>query len=58
LSLEAHIFDFEEKIYGQEIEVFFIRRIRSEIKFKTADRLVEQIKKDIEAAKIILAELP
>ena len=58
LSLEAHIFDFEEKIYGQEIEVFFIRRIRSEIKFKGADHLVEQIKKDIQAAKKILADLP
>jgi riboflavin kinase/FMN adenylyltransferase len=58
LSLEAHIFDFEEKIYGHEIEVFFIRRIRSEIKFKAADQLVEQIKKDIQAAKKILMELP
>ena len=58
LSVEAHIFDFEGKIYGQEIEVIFIRRIRSEVKFKSASQLVEQIKKDIHAAKIILADLP
>jgi len=58
LSVEAHIFDFEGKIYGQEIEVIFIRRIRSEVKFKSADQLVEQIKKDIQAAKKILADLP
>jgi riboflavin kinase/FMN adenylyltransferase len=58
LSVEAHIFDFEGKIYGQEIEVIFIRRIRSEVKFKSADQLVEQIKKDIHTAKIILADLP
>ena len=58
LSVEAHIFDFEGKIYGQEIEVIFIRRIRSEVKFKSADQLVEQIKKDIHAAKIILGDLP
>ena len=58
LSVEAHIFDFDGKIYGQEIEIIFIRRIRSEVKFKSADQLVEQIKKDIHAAKIILADLP
>jgi len=58
LSVEAHIFDFDEKIYGQEIEVIFIRRIRSEIKFNSADQLVEQIQKDIQTAKTILADLP
>ena len=58
LSVEGHIFDFNGKIYGQEIEIIFIRRIRSEVKFKSADQLVEQIKKDIHAAKIILADLP
>jgi FAD synthase len=39
-------------------EVVFIRRIRSEIKFKSADQLVEQIRKDIQTAKTILADLP
>jgi len=58
LSVEAHIFDFDEKIYGQEIEIVFIRRIRSEIRFKSADQLVEQIQKDIQTAKTILADLP
>jgi riboflavin kinase/FMN adenylyltransferase len=58
LNVEAHIFDFEKKIYGQEIEVVFIRRIRSEIKFDSSNQLVEQIQKDIEAAKTILADLP
>ena len=58
LSVEAHIFDFEGEIYGQEVEVVFIRRIRSEVKFKSADQLVEQIKKDIKAAQVILADLP
>ena len=58
LSVEAHIFDFDENIYGQEIEVVFIRRIRSEIKFKSADQLIGQIQKDIQTAKTILADLP
>jgi riboflavin kinase/FMN adenylyltransferase len=54
LSVEVHIFDFDEKLYGQEIEVVFVQRIRSEIKFESADKLVIQIKKDITAAKTIL----
>lgn len=58
LSVEAHIFDFDERIYGQKIEVVFVRRIRSEIKFKSAEQLVKQIQKDIQTAKTILADLP
>jgi riboflavin kinase/FMN adenylyltransferase len=54
LSVEVHIFDFHENIYGQEVEVIFVDRIRSEMAFKSADELVVQIKKDIETARTIL----
>ena len=54
LSVEVHIFDFYEKIYGEEIEVEFIRRIRSEKEFNSAEELVKQIEKDIQAAKKVL----
>lgn len=54
LSVEVHIFDFQDKIYGQEIEVIFVDRIRSEKTFQSAGQLVEQIKKDIQTAKEIL----
>ena len=57
LSVEVHIFDFSQSIYGKEIEVEFISRIRSEIEFESKDDLVVQIKKDIEQAKTILAKL-
>ena len=57
LSVEVHIFDFSQTIYGKEIEVEFISRIRSEIEFKSKSDLVVQIKKDIEQAKTILAKL-
>jgi riboflavin kinase/FMN adenylyltransferase len=56
LSVEVHIFDFEEKIYGQEIEVEFVDRIRSETEFASADDLVRQIARDIERARELLAE--
>lgn len=58
LSVEAHILDFDEQIYGQEIEAFFIKRIRGEIEFKSADELAEQIRKDAAEAKTLLAERP
>ena len=45
LSVEAHIFDFEEKIYGQEIEVVFIRRIRSEVKLNQRINWLNRLKK-------------
>ena len=54
LSVEVHIFDFNQVIYGKEVEVEFISRIRSEIEFKSKEELVVQIKKDIETAKVLL----
>ncbi len=54
LSVEVHIFDFHETLYGQDVEVIFVDRIRSEMAFNSADELVVQIKKDIQTAKAIL----
>lgn len=56
LSVEVHIFDFTQVIYGHEIEVQFVTRIRSEIAFKSADDLVVQIKQDIEKTKQVLEQ--
>lgn len=50
-TLEAHITDFAEDIYGEYIDIYFIRRIRGEIKFAGIDELKKQIEKDVEAAK-------
>ena len=47
VCIETHIFDFDEDIYGKNIEVFFIYKIRSERKFKDKNDLIEQIAKDI-----------
>lgn len=48
LVTEIHIFDFDEDIYGKEITIFFIDRIRDEIKFANLDKLKEQLKLDEE----------
>lgn len=50
LTIETYIIDFNMEIYGQEIKVSFIERIRDEKKFESLDALVERLKKDKEYA--------
>ena len=45
-TIEAHLFNFKKNIYGQDLEIQFIRKIRDEKKFPGHSSLVEQIKKD------------
>lgn len=51
MRIEAHILDFERNIYGMNVRIDFLEKLRDEIKFENADKLVEQIKKDIAAAR-------
>lgn len=53
--LEVHIFDFDRDIYGEYIHVDFIARLRSEEKFDSVDALVDQMHRDSEKARQILA---
>ncbi len=55
ISAEVHLLDFEGDIYGKDITVLFIDRLRDEIKFKSPEELARQIKKDIERAREILS---
>ncbi len=50
-SVETHILDFNADIYGMDITVEFIKKLRDEVKFDSTNELVEQIKKDVEEAK-------
>ncbi|MDC0204724.1 riboflavin kinase, partial [Flavobacteriales bacterium] len=45
-QIEVHIFNFSEQIYGQEIYVELVKRIRNEKKFKDLNALQHQLKKD------------
>ena len=54
--LEIHIFDFNEEIYGNRIEIEFFKKIRNEQKFENLDKLKEQINFDIEETKIYFAQ--
>lgn len=53
-SIEVHILDFRENIYGRNVNLLFIERIRDEMKFHTPQQLVEHIKLDVERTKPIL----
>lgn len=54
LSIETHIFDFDQDLYNQKIRLNFIDFIRDEKKFSNQTELVEQIKKDIGKAQNII----
>ncbi|HBL74590.1 MAG: riboflavin biosynthesis protein RibF [Bacteroidetes bacterium GWF2_42_66] len=45
-SIEVHIFDFGEAIYGKQIELCFYQKIREEQKFNSIDELKAQLEKD------------
>jgi riboflavin kinase/FMN adenylyltransferase len=45
-TIEVNIFDFDSNIYGETVEIWFIKRIRDELRFKSVDELIEQIKND------------
>ncbi|WP_417337128.1 bifunctional riboflavin kinase/FAD synthetase [Halobacteriovorax marinus] len=50
-TVETNIFDFDEDIYGEDLKVSFIKRIRDEKKFNSVNELVDQIKSDVDEAK-------
>ncbi|MCD8820346.1 bifunctional riboflavin kinase/FAD synthetase [Staphylococcus gallinarum] len=53
--IEVNIFDFDDDIYGERVTVFWHHFLRPEIKFDGIDPLVEQMNKDKEKAKYLLA---
>ena len=53
--LEVHVFDFSSDLYGREIEVEFVAKLRDEENYPTLDALVEQIHRDAAQARHILS---
>ncbi len=52
--LEVHLLDFDGDLYGREMEVEFIERIRDELKFGSLDALKAEMERDKERARAIL----
>jgi len=54
LTIEVNIFEFDQQIYGEEITIYFVDRMRDEHKFKNIKALQKQLVKDREQALKIL----
>ena len=55
LSLEVHILDFNEDLYGRHVHVEFLHKIRDEMKFSGLDALKAQITHDVVAARVFFS---
>ena len=57
ISIEVYLMGFADMIYGEDIEISFVSRIRGDMKFRSAEELVIRIKEDeLEAAKSFRAK--
>jgi len=54
LLVETHLLDFDADVYGEEIGLCFVERLRDEKKFASVSALLEQIQQDIETARTLL----
>jgi riboflavin kinase/FMN adenylyltransferase len=53
--IEAHLLDYTGDIYGEEIAVEFVERLRPELEFKSVAELLEHIEDDVRRSREILA---
>jgi riboflavin kinase / FMN adenylyltransferase len=57
MLLEVHVFDFAGELYGREIEVEFVAKLRDEVKFDSLEALAEQMKVDAAQARDLLSKV-
>ncbi|GAB7219349.1 bifunctional riboflavin kinase/FAD synthetase [Vibrio comitans] len=55
-QLEVHFFDFSEDLYGRQLEVCLLHKLREEVKFPSFEALKTQIELDAEAARVWLLQ--
>ncbi len=55
VTVEAHLLDFDDDIYGQELRLEFIKHIRPEMKFANLKALQAQIQADVTQVQLLLA---
>lgn len=56
LTVETHLLDFDDDLYGERMEVRFLARLRDEQRFDSAERLAAQLERDREAARSYFEE--
>lgn len=55
-QLEVHFFDYKGNLYGQQLDVELLYKLRDEHKFESFDALKQQIELDSQAARVWLSE--
>jgi riboflavin kinase/FMN adenylyltransferase len=55
LLVETHLIERSEDLYGQNLRVAFVERLRGEERFESAEALIEQMQRDVEDSKRICA---
>ena len=53
-TIETHIFGFDEDIYGLDIQVTFLKKIRDEVRFDSLESLKNQLTKDRDACQTVI----
>ena len=53
-TIEVHVFRLKENLYGQQLQVAVVERLRGEQRFDSIEALKEQLRQDAEAAELLL----
>ena len=54
-SVEVHVFDLDQDLYGSRLRIHLVSRLREERRFSGLPELVAQIERDMQAARSLLA---
>jgi riboflavin kinase/FMN adenylyltransferase len=54
--VEVNILDFSDDIYGKDIDIHFLKRLRDELRFESAEALIQQMHKDKETSRQLQRE--
>jgi riboflavin kinase/FMN adenylyltransferase len=54
VSIETHLLDFDGDLYGEQIEIYFVDRLRDERRFPSPEELLAQIERDIHRTRTVL----
>ena len=57
LLVEAHLIDFDGDLYGRRVRLAFLERLRDEMRFDSADELVEQMRRDVERVREVVGQV-